>query len=1338
MFLILPHSLQQLVRSARRGRRRPKRQHTYQPLRLGLEDRFLLATYNVTTSADNNLKGSLRYAVNHTKSGDIIELSAKLTAPIVLTLGQLVEGQNVTVAASFASPASLRSCPLPLTASHLGKGGSPLMRRTRYSNLVALLALSCFFSDSRALAQGQPPAIQVSKDQKLLRGKASEFIYRFPYDAASDDQEHEEEEEDIAKSVETDYVRPRAYPNAGIDPTNRTKALANLQKMRLALNKPHIPTGFQGRITTSDTQSPGPRGVTGPSTPYWQSEGPTNINGRVSGLAIDPNNNQNLFATTTGGLWRSQTGGRRWERVSDDFYVGQFACVAINPGNTKEVFTGTGLPFSGDGVWRSTSSGDVRTWSHSLTLDGQVTYRLRIDPAAPHDVYAATDNGVYLGTRSGSSINWALLKGMDAHTTDLVVDFSAKPHIVYAGIKSASTAFPVGIWKFDGTSWQKRDEGIPAGGGQIALALATSNPKILYAKIANASTGKLLGIFKTTTGGAAWSNFNLPAEYQPHEGDQCWHNSVIEVDPGDPNTVYAGGVDLYRSTNGGTTWDDLSSGSDSSYVVKLHADHHAIIFDPKDSKNIFVGDDGGVFHATGTFDKTWHWNHVSHGMVTADFHHMATQHTAASIITGGTQDNGTIITFGNRTWYAFGGGDGHNVAFDAGDYLTIYYKQGLPIVEQSNPVPCTSGFGSGASMISNRWKPLAWKSYQYVPLPPVVTDSSKGRAALAAGGAAPAKSAASGSQQPQRLLKTTDNINWDFASDALPAGATITCIGVAPSSSFKTYYLGIDAPAIWRTVDGGVNWTKTSTGLPANLLPNALAVDSSNAQRAVAGLGGSSGGAVAITTDTGATWHGFAGSGSGAFPANTPVTGVAFDPFDANTVYAAATTGVFKGSISEAHDPPTASWVPFDDGLPAGVDVTDIFVNKASGILHVSTSGYGTFRCDVTPAVKTPQVMLVVRDNVFDQGNIPSTPAAGYPNPEDPVEDPSSGPGFYKPGDPVYWWSSPDIRIDVPSKDPVANQFASVDHVEFESTPLHCAPALPGTMLDSTPVPGQPAKVYVQVANRGLQPATKVRVMALWAEATAGLPVLPTDFWSTTFPAGSGKCGPLAPDSPWHFVDPADPCKVIQAVNPIMPEVTAAFNWNVPKDATTHSCIIAVIESDQDPIEASIRRELNPRIIVPTSRKVAVRNLHILDGPAHQRHSQMTVVNVPNPHRDKHAVDMKLTCGDLDPGCEVGVILPARMKVKSTGIVVKPLPLSNTDKALAAKLALDDQTIHTATGKSADFSSVPVPAGQSIKIGLVIDARKAVAGTSHYITISTHDGHTVLGGSTFMLRAPAN
>jgi photosystem II stability/assembly factor-like uncharacterized protein len=1177
-------------------------------------------------------------------------------------------------------------------------------------------------------AQGPKPASK----QKLLTGKAVEF--KFPLGKIPH-KKHAEAGEDFLAMRQHYFVRPRAYPNTKIDHRHRVKARESLRKMRVALKRPHVKALWWNRPRK---ESP----ITTETCP-WVSIGPTNINGRVTNIAIDPSTPQRIFVSTVGGVWRSTDSARRWQRVSDDFLATVCASMAINPSNGKEVFVGTGDPNyathghnpGGTGIWRSTSSGDPGTWTKVTPpeLDNQTIFRIRIDPAAPNNLYAATSAGVYLGTRSGTGITWGRLKDFNAWTSDLVVDFSATPRLVYAGVAWPSATAGNGIWKFDGSAWQKRDTGIPTGQGRtVALALAASNPKVLYSKFENASSGALLGVYKTTTAGEkpakgnAWSNLAGASVmddsyFSDGKTGYSWYNSILEVDPKDANTVYGGGLNIYRTTNGGTNWNAVSSGADPNYLLSVHSDHHAVAFDPKNSKVVYVGNDGGIYRSTDTTASTWHWNDVSHGMIITQFYRITTQQMQASLVAGGSQDNGTEVTFGNRTWYNPYGCDGADVAIDAVDSVTLYLNCNGGLHELANPVPGTPGGGSEIS-----WTVPTNLSVSS----PLVTDPGKAGAALAAG--SPSKPLTQ-----QRLLKTTNGVKWTAASPNLPAGTAISFIAIGPSSKFQTYYIGVDGAteSIWSTFNGGTKWNTTPKGLPAGLRPNAAAVDNKDPKRAVAGFGGAAGGAVYLTTDGGSNWKSLGGSGSSAFPSLAQVTGVVFSPFNANVVYVATIVGVFRGTITPGATP-SASWMPFDEGLPAGIDVTDISVNRASGRLTIGTFGYGAYQRNIRPGMKCSPVRLVVRDNVFDRGRTPSAPAAGLPDPEHPVPD-SARPGFYKPGPPVHWWSSPDIRIDVPSLDKPANRLSAVDHVEFETAPLGIAPAPPGTMQDHNPVRGRLARVYVQVSNRGLQPGTNVRVLPLWTDATAGLPLLPADFWSKTFPAGSTTCGPLASGSKWHFVDPKNPCKVIPVVNPALPEVVG-FDWEVPKSAAEHTCMMAIIDCPSDPLEPSIRKsnERRPWVFVPNSRHIAQRNLHIVTVAAPKKAQKgLLILNFPNPHKGKNPVALHVSRDTMRPGSTLGLLLP-KGKAKPKG-TTQPAGLHDTHVAQAKKHDLDHERMHVVHDKPEHVVHLAVPAGETWKVGIVYQrSPQAAAGTASRFTIVARDGNTVVGGSTFILRTP--
>ena len=1147
------------------------------------------------------------------------------------------------------------------------------------------------------------------------------------------------EQENFLETYRKYYIRPRAFPETAIDPRLRLRAYRQLREMRDKLNKPHINPGW-----LNEPQSPGGRG---PGGCAWSSAGPTNINGRITSIAVDPNNRLHLFATSVGGIWRSQDGGRRWQRVSDDFLATVFSSVAINPIAGTEIFAGAGdpnyqSPASGTGIWQSTSNGDPGSWTKVSppALDNQVIFRLRMDPTPPNNIYAATSAGVYLGTRSGGSITWNRLTGFDAGTTDMIVDFSVSPRKVYAGVYAPSASFGRGIWKYDGTSWQKRDTGIPTGsGGIIALALATSSPNVLYAKIENSGTAHSLGVYKTTTaaeppggGGNAWTNLAGAASLD----DSCccggfcysWYNSVIEVDPADANTVWSGGLNIWRTSDGGTIWNNVSGGTDPTYPQYVHSDHHAVAFDPTNTKIVFVGDDGGMFKSTDSSLPTWHWSDVSHGMVITQFYETTSQQATATVLAGGSQDNGTEITFGNRTWYNPGGCDGHDVAIDAQDSDTLYANCNGGLYEFANPVSGTPGGGST----------IPWSTpASILTTPPLVTDQANAGDALAGG------CTVSGSPpkclEPRMLLKTTDGVNWSTASPNLPSGADIAAIGIAPSSSFQTYYLGIlggGPSTVWRTTNGGTSWNTTTTGLP-NLSPNGIAVDYTTPTRAFLAMGGGAGGAggVFLTTDGGATWTGLPGSGANSLP-STAVTGVAIDPNNPNTIYISTIIGVFQGQINPG-PPPTASWAPFDEGLPDGLDVSAIWANRTTGILSVGSFGHGASERDIRPGITCPGAMLLVRDNVFDRGAVPSP--SGVPDAEHPIPDPSR-PNFYKPNDtdPVYWWSSADIRIDVPSADPPQNTIANADHVEFETCPIEVSSCPPGTMLDSNPERGRSAKAYVQVNNHGLSPASSVRVIALWADATAGLPLLPNDFWTATFPAASTTCGSLNTSTGWNLVDPASPCQVIPVVNPELPEVVG-FNWNVPMSAADHSCLLAIVESADDPLDPNIRatNELRPWVLIPQNRQISLRNLHIVTVAApHFQIPHFETINIPNVSLEQKYLDIVISKSGLEKGSRLALLLPAEAGVlRLCGIRRMPAQLSKEERGRAGKLGLDTHFLYDITEEQGVISHFLVPRGKTRKVAFIVQIGPgAKPNSSSRFTILTRQGGVILGGSTYLLR----
>jgi photosystem II stability/assembly factor-like uncharacterized protein len=1140
------------------------------------------------------------------------------------------------------------------------------------------------------------------------------------------------------------YVRPRAFPMRTLDARLRHAAHQRLKTMRSALNIE--------RVRPSFAVAPAAPGATGYGGCAWRSVGPTNINGRITSIAIDPSNHDRVFVTTVGGIWRSTDAARRWQRVSEDFLSTVFASIVVNPGNGNEIIAGGGDPnyasatgelglvHSGIGIWRSTAGGDPGTWTKVSPpeLDNQVVFRLRLDPAPPHNIYAATTAGVYMGSHTATGVSWSRVANFGAWTTDLAVDFSASPRKLYAGVAYAGPNFANGVWKYDGTSWQKRDDGIPTAQARtIALGLAVSDPAVLYAKVEQRTTGLLLGVYKTTTAaespagaGSAWSPLAGAmvmddSKFGANQG-YSWYNSMIEVDPTDPNRVYAGGMNVYRTTDGGVNWPVVSGGADATYPYTVHADQHSIAFDPVNPKIVYLGGDGGLNKTTDTSSGVWHWQDVSHGMVLTEFFKVTTQQSAASLLAGGSQDNGTEITFGNRTWFNPFGCDGRDVAVDSRDGDTLYLYCNSMLFELANPVPGTVGGGDTINFSSPP---------DLLPAPPVVTDPVLPRAALALG-----KVVAMG--QPTgatRLIKTTDGITWSPASPMFPGSASLTTIVIAPSSSFQTYYLGLSGgpnpPTVWHTADGGQNWDTTPNGLPTNLQPNGGAVDSTDPKRAFMAFGGFGGGSVRMTTDGGKNWISLDGSGASALP-GAAVLGLAIDPANSNLLYAATSVGVLRGQVTPGA-PPTAAWAPFDEGLPDGLDVNDIVVNRATGLLTIGTMGHGAYQRDIRPGVMCPPVMLLVRDNVFDRGTIPSPDSLA--DPEHPITDPTHA-GFYKPDDTpgglLHWWNSTDIRIDVPSVDPPANQIPNADSVEMESCPIRISDCPPGTLMDSEPVPGKPAKVYIQVTNQGVRPASNVRVIALWTDATTTLPLLPDNFWTVTFRA-TGQCGPLTGGYGWNLVDVAQPCRTVPVVNPDYPE-TVRFDWNVPQSSSAQKSLMVLIESQDDPIDPSVRasNERRPWVLVPNHRQIALRNMHVINvPPGPGPFAGLNQLRVTGPAGAGRPLDLVVSRAATAPGDQVSLVVPELGAATVAGLQELPAPALAEHKRLAAPFNLEATRSLRVTGRMGRVENLVVPRSETLRLGVHFEAmRPAGRHQASRFSVVVKQGDQVLGGSTYILR----
>ena len=404
----------------------------------------------------------------------------------------------------------------------------------------------------------------------------------------------------------------------------------------------------------------------------WKNIGPINIGGRVVTLAINPKNPRTLYCgSADGGVWKSIDGAKSWFSVSDDFTTQAMGALAIDPVDTNVVYAGTGEAnygqrmFEGDGIYKSSDAG--KSWRKvgvsTLPANSNVSM-LAIDPKNPNNLYAAipqgtfgaNESGIWKSTDAGNS--WTnVLAGI---TNDVIIN-PINPNILYTASSQISygmTVSRVGIHKTTdaGVTWTKMQVPLTVNEdlmGRISLALCADQPDVVLAGISeNSRSGfktRLVGVYKTTNGGDAWEKLSVPFDYIVSQG---WYDNIVGVNPKDPNILYAGGVKLIRSGDGGKTWTRIQ---DQVQGGLLHVDQHEVAFDPVNPDNVYIGNDGGIFRITQNGAVT---EKIDYGLAITQFVGGAMHPTTDDYILGGTQDNGTMNSSTSPHWDRVNFGDG--------------------------------------------------------------------------------------------------------------------------------------------------------------------------------------------------------------------------------------------------------------------------------------------------------------------------------------------------------------------------------------------------------------------------------------------------------------------------------------------------------------------------------------------------------------------------------------------------------------------------------------------------------------------------------------------------------
>ena len=719
---------------------------------------------------------------------------------------------------------------------------------------------------------------------------------------------------------------------------------------------------------------------------HWRMIGPFR-GGRVTAVAgVVGQPNTYYFGTPGGGIWKTTSGGQVWKPVFDSVGVstGVFSigAIAVAPSDSKIIYAGTGERHPGRGVFRSNDSG--ATWSYAGLDNARYIQALIVDPRNPDHVVAGVnsvgysiiwrplpktaftnDRGIYETTDGGR--NWR--KVLSQESTVGVVDLCADPNnprtlysVLYhpaSGKGKAAIAGTSDIYRSTdgGSSWKPlASQGLPEKArGRIGISVAKgSKGKRLYAVLEQ-------GFFRSDDGGGHWTQ----SSKDPRVVASNYFSRVF-ADPTNADIVYVAQTSLYRSTDGGRTFD--------AYVgAPSGDDFHVLWIDPHDGNRMLLGVDQGAI-TTVDGGKTWSsWNNQP----TGEFYHVSTDQSFPYRVYAAQQDSGTagIVSrsdYGEITaqdWSPIGGFEYTFIAPDPANPNLVYSQgwYGSVVRYDRTTGMVVTVFDKGDEYRTANMAPLVFSPQD-------------------------AKTLYFGTQY---LLRTRDGgQHWDRLSpdltgyvdtaddepdpDALPAPAISTLAVSAVRAG--VIWAGTTNHIVQLTQDHGATWQNVSPpGLADPARIQVVEAGHHNAATAYVATGASRDRLnpyIARTHDSGKTWQVIVNG----IPAADSVEVVREDPAREGLLYAGTTSGVFVSHDDGDH------WESLQLNLPhtvvSDLDVHgDDLVASTYGRALWILDGLGPVRDRVTETRLFPPATAIRArwDNNQDTPNPPETPVGENP-----------------------------------------------------------------------------------------------------------------------------------------------------------------------------------------------------------------------------------------------------------------------------------------------------------------------------------------------------------------------
>ncbi len=657
--------------------------------------------------------------------------------------------------------------------------------------------------------------------------------------------------------------------------------------------------------------------------------------GRINTIAFHPTNPFTFWiGAPSGGIWKTTNGGQSWETTTDELASIGISDIAVNPLNPNELYAVTGDGDAGDtysiGIIRSYDGGATWKMTGIMMSISERDYfrRIIIDPQDTSILLATSNHGIYRttdGFTSGSIVRQGSFRDLEYKPGD----FS----IIYATSYDVNGDASIFRSTDQGKTFNVTSTGLNTQGkvNRIELAVTPANPAIVYALASAASDDGFYGLYKSANSGQTWTAIYDQSDpinllgwelAGKDKGGQGWYDLSMAVSPTSENTLMTGGVNIWKSTTGGSSFSITAHWIGSPLVAYVHADHHMLKYNPLNNR-LYSCNDGGIYYSP---DNGRSWTDLSDGLTILQIYRTATTDAVHDLYLTGNQDNGSILSSGGN-WQQVTGGDGMECAIDPNNHeilYTSYYNGNFYKSTDGgvnfNPIGPTGQPGSGA-----------W-------ITPFLLENSS---PVFTGYADVYQSPDAGT-------------SWLTLSDGLTGGTNLRSMAVASSDHHTIYAATYTSILVSR--NGGISWDDISAGLPQQAIMS-IEVSPNNPEKLWVALSGfADNEKVYRSTDGGTSWENY----SDGLP-NIPCNVIKYKNPSDDALYLGADIGVFY------RDNSMSTWQPFISGLP-NVIINDLEIQIPYSRIVAGSYGRGLWSSDLYPAQNTMYAYIYTgnRNNCLD------------------------------------------------------------------------------------------------------------------------------------------------------------------------------------------------------------------------------------------------------------------------------------------------------------------------------------------------------------------------------------